>query len=89
MESPVRGAEMNDAALQRDLGRLEGEVKAIKERLTEIAEGQTKTTDTLADINKTLSEAKGGWKMFLMVGGFSAAVGGLVAKLLPFWQSKP
>lgn len=73
---------MSDAELQRDIGRMEAQISA----LTATVANQTVE---LAAINKTLSEAKGGWKMFLMVGGFSAAVGGLVAKLLPFWQSKP
>lgn len=73
---------MSDAELQRDIGRMEAQISA----LTATVANQTVE---LAAINKTLSEAKGGWKMFLMVGGFSAAVGGLVAKLLPFWQAKP
>lgn len=70
---------MSDAELQRDIGRMEAQIAT----LTATVATQTKE---LADIKTILSEAKGGWKMFLMVGGFSAAVGGLVAKLLPFWQ---
>jgi hypothetical protein len=38
----------------------------------------------LQDINKTLSEAQGGWKMMMMVGGFGAAIGSLIAWILNF-----
>ncbi len=31
--------------------------------------------DTLNQINLTLSEAKGGWKTFMMIGGIGAAIG--------------
>ena len=36
----------------------------------------------MADIKKMLSEARGGWKMLMMVGGLSAAGGAVVAKVL-------
>jgi len=36
---------------------------------------------TLADIQKTLSEAKGGWKTLMYVGGAAAGVGAFIAWL--------
>lgn len=52
-------------------------------------------TDTVREVlkdvrstNETLSQAKGGWKLFMMVGGFSAAVGAFIGKMLPyFWKA--
>lgn len=36
-------------------------------------------------IRATLDAASGGWKVFLMVGGLSAAIGGFVVKVLSSW----
>lgn len=39
-------------------------------------------------IRDTLLEARGGWKLFMMVGGFSAAAGAMVGKFLPYiWKA--
>lgn len=37
--------------------------------------------EKLEAINTTLSEAKGGWKTLMMVGGFAAVIGGAVVKI--------
>lgn len=34
-------------------------------------------------IRDTLQEAKGGWRVLMLVGGAGAAIGGLIVKLLP------
>jgi hypothetical protein len=39
---------------------------------------------TLQSISKTLAEAQGGWKVMMMVGGFGAAIGSLIAWVLNF-----
>lgn len=39
-----------------------------------------------ADVKSVLAqmaEAKGGWRMFMMVGGISATIGGVISKFLP------
>lgn len=36
-------------------------------------------------IRTTLDKVDGSWKMLLVVGGFSAAVGGFVTKILSAW----
>jgi hypothetical protein len=41
---------------------------------------------TLKDISATLSEAKGGWKILMMVGGASGAFAALAVKLV-YWYS--
>jgi hypothetical protein len=38
--------------------------------------------DALREICKTLAEAKGGWKMFLAVGGAGAAIASIIAWLI-------
>jgi prefoldin subunit 5 len=41
---------------------------------------------TLADIDKTLSEAKGGWKMLLAVGGAGGAAGAFLVQVAHWWN---
>ena len=35
-------------------------------------------------IRDTLMEVKGGWKLFMLVGGFGAAIGAILGKLLAY-----
>jgi hypothetical protein len=62
--------------VQRDLGRMEAQVETL---LAQVAQLNAKVDA----IDKTLSEAKGGWRMLLLVGGAAGAIGGLIGKLLP------
>lgn len=41
---------------------------------------------TLTDIDKTLSEAKGGWKMLLAVGGAGGAAGAFLVQVAHWWN---
>ena len=54
--------------LQTDMDKMTKDIEEIKEALREIC--------------KTLAEAKGGWKMFLAVGGAGAAIASLIAWLI-------
>jgi len=63
--------------VQRDLGRMEAQITTL---ISQVSALNVK----VAAIDKTLSEARGGWRMLLMVGGVAGAVGGLLGKYLPF-----
>ena len=39
----------------------------------------------VSDMQITLSEARGGWKTLLLVGGAAGAFGALVGKIVPWW----
>jgi hypothetical protein len=43
---------------------------------------------SLAEINKTLSEARGGWKTLMWAGGAVSAITGIVGFLMGHWGSK-
>lgn len=60
--------------LQDDMDRLVSDISAIK--------------TSLADINKTLSEAKGGWKVLMWAGGAASAATGIVGFISGYWGSK-
>lgn len=53
--------------LNRDLGRMEGKVDRMEGDLDDVRR-------MVADMHKTISEARGGWKTLIAVGSLSAAV---------------
>ena len=63
--------EISVAKLEVQVERLENDVHEMK--------------SDIKAIRATLDNATGGWRMFLLVGGVSAAVGGLLVKLVSFW----
>jgi hypothetical protein len=63
----------------RDFGRVEAEVDALKRMLTLQGEQLRQVVDQLHAMNNTLSEARGGWRTLLWIGGASASLGGAVS----------
>lgn len=52
----------------RDFGRLEQQVESLTEQLQEVR-------NTLDQISQTLSEARGGWRTLMVLGGAAAGIG--------------
>lgn len=63
----------------RDFGRLEAEVAALTELVKRQSEILAKQNTRLDEIQATLSEAKGGWKMMMYFSGVAASLGALGA----------
>lgn len=68
--------------VQRDLGRMEAQITAL---ISQVSRLNTKVDA----IDKTLSEATGGWRMLLVIGGVAGTLGGLVGRYLPFLNVRP
>lgn len=64
--------------LEVSVGKLEVQVDRLEQDMSEL-KGDVKA------IRATLDETKGSWKMLLVVGGFAAAIGGLVTKVMAAW----
>ena len=62
---------------ERTLGEHSARLDALEEGIKEI---RSDVKQVLAQ----MAEAKGGWMMFMMVGGISATIGGIISKYLPF-----
>ena len=60
--------------LQADMDKLVGDVEAIKKSLDEI--------------HKTLSEAKGGWRMLLLIGGAAGTFGAALTQFIHWATGK-
>jgi hypothetical protein len=79
---------MNDPAQQQalteariDIGRLQVEVGHLTKSMADLQESNQQLTAKLDQVLLTLSEARGGWKTLMIVGGAAASAGGGLAWL--------
>lgn len=61
--------------LSHEIGRHDAKIESLEREVHALR-------DDVAEIKRMLSEARGGWRMLLLVGGCSAAVGAGMTKLL-------
>jgi predicted RNase H-like nuclease (RuvC/YqgF family) len=72
---------MSDAVIERDIGRLEGEVQALARTVDRLSEKLEETNRHVSAINNTLAEAKGGWRMLVWLAGASGSIGAALSYL--------
>ncbi len=77
---------MSDENLIRESATRGAEIKHIQDDLDAIAAEMKEVRIALAEINKTLSEAKGGWKVLMMIGGAGGAVGSFITWVVAHWK---
>ena len=77
---------MSDEHLIREIATHGAEIKHIQDDLDAIAAEMKEVRLALAEINKTLSEAKGGWKVLMMIGGAGGAVGSFITWVVAHWK---
>lgn len=78
---------MTDAT-QRDIGRLEAQVASLNNAVAHLTNKIDTLDGKIDEMDRMLSAAKGGWKMLLILSSVSAAIGGLIVKLLPYWLNR-
>lgn len=71
---------------ERDIGRLEAEVVALKAHSAETRADIKELRSDVKQLMEALSEAKGGWKVLFAMGTASAAAGASIVKLLAFMK---
>lgn len=71
---------MNDAQLHRDIGNLQARMTAMEQ----VAQQQT---SILAGIQQTLTEARGGWRLLMWLGGAGMAAGAGIASAIA-WATR-
>jgi phage shock protein A len=78
--------ERRSSVSDRDFGRLESEVVALKAQNARL-ENQIERMDAKIDVLVTaITEAKGGWKMLLAVGSASAIVATSITKFIVWFK---
>ena len=77
---------MSDENLIREIATHGAEIKHIQDDLDKIAVEMAEVRKALSEINKTLSEAKGGWKILMLIGGASGTVGSFITWVVAHWK---
>lgn len=75
--------------IHRDLGKHDAQIEALTVQFNRMHNDMQKMLEELQIIQATLSEARGGWRLMVMVGGLSAAAGGIVVKVMTWLQLLP
>lgn len=76
---------MNDPTQQElteariNIGRLQVEVAHLTQSMESLQESNKELTDKLDQVLLALSEARGGWRTLMLVGGAASSVGAFLA----------
>jgi hypothetical protein len=73
----------------RELATHAADIKHLQEDMDKLVADMDDIKKTLQAINSTLSEAKGGWKVLMLIGGASGTVGAIIMQIihsLPSWK---
>lgn len=65
-----------------DIAVLKTELVHLRRDVDTLAGAVERLTTALNSMNTTMSEARGGWRMMMLLGGVSATFGGIVAWLI-------
>jgi prefoldin subunit 5 len=70
----------DDPAMQtvRELATHSADIRHLQTDMDKMIKDMDEIKETIKEISKTLSEAKGGWKLLLVVGGIGASVATLI-----------
>jgi prefoldin subunit 5 len=67
-------------SVERELAVHETEIKHLQADMDRLVADMDDIKKTLNNINTTLAEARGGWRVLMMVGGAGGALGAVVTQ---------
>ena len=70
----------------RELATHASEIRHLQTDMDKMVEDMEEIKKALAKIDRTLSEAKGGWKMLMAVGGASGVIGSAITWFISHWK---
>jgi prefoldin subunit 5 len=70
----------------RELATHASEIRHLQADMDKMVEDMEEIKKALAKIDRTLSEAKGGWKMLMAVGGASGVIGSAITWFISHWK---
>jgi prefoldin subunit 5 len=70
------------AELHTQIGRHDAQIEALERDIKNLRADIKEMNQTLHEIHTTLSQARGGWKTLMLVGGAAATISALVTKLV-------
>lgn len=80
---------MTDPALQRDIGRMEAEIKNLNTTVAALTTSVAALTNETRQIKETMAEARGGWRTLVWLAGASGALGAGLSYVANLFMSKP
>lgn len=73
----------NDPIDRRDYGQLEERVAqltiTVKEHIENVQAAHRALANSIRELQDVMTEAKGGWRTVLMLGGIASAIGGAIS----------
>jgi prefoldin subunit 5 len=70
----------------RELATHAADIKHLQDDMDKMLENMKAMQATLTAIDRTLSEAKGGWKVLMLVGGASGTIGAGLVQIVHWWS---
>jgi prefoldin subunit 5 len=70
-----------------NIGRLQTEVAHLTQSMEDLQESNKQLTAKLDQVLLALSEAKGGWKTLMLVGGAASTLGGFFTWAIQHWKA--
>jgi prefoldin subunit 5 len=72
----------------RELATHASNIEHLQVDMDKMVKEMAEIKTTLQNIERTLSEAKGGWKTLMAIGGAVSLVTGIVGVIIGYWSSK-
>lgn len=80
---------MEDTGIHREIGRHDAQIESLQEQVRLLHKDMQQMNTLLQAIQSTLSEARGGWRTLMLVGGVSATFGAFLIKLTTWLGAFP
>jgi len=81
---------MSDIAIEtaRELATHANDIQHLQADMDKMVQEMSEIKTAIQSIEKTLSEAKGGWKTLAAIGGFVSVLTGLAGFIAGYWGHK-
>jgi len=66
----------------------ENEIKHLQTDMDKLVRDMEELKASIAEISKTLSEAKGGWQVLMVMGGLGVAIGSAIGWAVTYFSGK-
>jgi prefoldin subunit 5 len=80
--------EIDPITTARELATHANDIQHLQEDMDKMVKEMQEIKLAIQAINKTLSEAKGGWKTLMAIGGFVSVLTGIAGFIAGHWGSK-
>ena len=79
---------MPDDAIQtaRELATHAADIEHLQRDMDKLVASVAEMQKTLTSINSTLAQAKGGWRVLMLVGGAAGTVGAGIMQVIHWWS---